>query len=129
MNFQEAVQRSQTGYAKYRYSLTEDYSGILALQAVDLHILENGLCNVRFAIQEQYADWLDMERAAAALETSIAEMSVEAQGYSGDELVCAFQVEQTLYGISARAAAEKAAYCHIAIDQHWFPASAEEVAI
>jgi hypothetical protein len=130
MNFQEAMQRSITKYVKYRYLMPHDYSGaVLAQQEIDLHILPDELCNVRFALQEQYANWSDMERVARALEVPVEEMSVKQQGYSGNEPVCAFQVEKTFHGISARATADMAATCHISIDQHWFPASAEEVQI
>lgn len=130
MNFTEAMQRTATGYVKYRYQMNDDYRGdVLAQQEIDLHVRPDGLCNVRFAIQEQYADWSDMKRVTLALEVSVEEMSIVRQGYSGDEPVCAFQVEKSFYGISAQAAEEKAVMCHIAIDQRWFPASAEEVAI
>jgi hypothetical protein len=87
------------------------------------------LCNVRFAIQEQYADWSDMERQAAALEVVSTSMSIVPQGYSGDMPVCSFHVEKTFHGISADHAAQIAAMCHISIEKGWFPASAEEVAI
>lgn len=130
MNFAEALQRSQTGYVKYRFSHIDEYNGdVLAHQEIDLHVLDDGLCNVRFAIQEQYADWSDMVRYAQAMEASEAEMSIQPQGYSGNEPVCAFHVEKMLYSISAEAAAQIAAMCHVSLSRGWFPASAEEVAL